>query len=210
MLSVRLFGANGVTIQYQQIMIVIVAAFVSIGLGIFLRRMRLGVAMRAVVDDPELVAMSGAKPYRMSQIGWAVGFMLAALAGVLLAPIIGQTGLTADQLTLSALNGFAAAVVGRLRNVPMTFVGAMILGLITQYCVGYLPGHINASLASYSTRSIPVVFLFVALAGDPCRPARACRPPGPSTGPQGRHLPPVRRRRHRPCRALRGAGGNGR
>ena len=117
-LSVRLFGANGVTLQYQQIMIVVVAAVVSVGLGFFLRRMRLGVAMRAVVDDPELVAMSGAKPYRMSQTGWAIGFMLAALAGVLLAPLIGQTGLTSDQLTLLALNGFAAAVVGRLRNLP--------------------------------------------------------------------------------------------
>ena len=162
-LSIRLFGANGVTIQYQQIMIVVVAAVVSVGLGLFLRRMRLGVAMRAVVDDPELVAMSGAKPYRMSQTGWAIGFMLAALAGVLLAPIVGQTGLTSDELTLLALNGFAAAVVGRLRNLPMTFVGAMILGLITQYCVGYLPGHINPGLASVLTEVIPVAFLFLVL-----------------------------------------------
>ena len=81
--------------------------------------------MRAVVDDPDLVAMSGAKPYRMSQMGWALGFMLAALAGVLIAPLVGQTGLTSTQLTLLALNGFAAAVVGRLRNLPMTFVGAL-------------------------------------------------------------------------------------
>jgi branched-chain amino acid transport system permease protein len=162
-LSVHLFGVNGVTIQYQQIMIVVVAAVVSVALGLFLRRLRLGVALRAVVDDPDLVALSGAKPYRMSQTGWSIGFMLAALAGVLLAPIIGQTGLTSDQLTLLALNGFAAAVVGRLRNVPMTFVGALILGLITQYCVGYLPGHINPGLASVLTEVIPVVFLFVVL-----------------------------------------------
>jgi len=141
----------------------VVAAVVAVGLGVFLRKVRLGVAMRAVVDDPELVAMAGAKPHRLSQSGWAIGFMLAALAGVLLAPIVGQTGLTADQLTLLALNGFAAAVVGRLRNLPMTFVGALALGLITQYCVGYLPGHINPGLASVLTEVIPVVFLFVVL-----------------------------------------------
>jgi len=162
-LSVRLFGANGVTIQYQQIMVVVMAAVVAVGLGVFLRKVRLGVAMRAVVDDPELVAMAGAKPHRLSRSGWAIGFMLAALAGVLLAPIVGQTGLTADQLTLLALNGFAAAVVGRLRNLPMTFVGALALGLITQYCVGYLPGHINPGLASVLTEVIPVAFLFVVL-----------------------------------------------
>ena len=161
--SVHLFGSNGVTLEVQQIMIVAVAAVVALGLGVFLRRVRLGVAMRAVVDDPELVAMSGAKPFRMSQMGWALGFMLAALAGVLIAPLVGQTGLTATQLTLLALNGFAAAVVGRLRSLPMTFVGALMLGLVTQYCVGYLPGHISPGLASVLTEVVPVVFLFVAL-----------------------------------------------
>jgi len=136
---------------------------VAVALGVFLRRFRLGVALRAVVDDPELVAMSGAKPYRMSQMGWALGFMLAALAGVLIAPLVGQTGLTSTQLTLLALNGFAAAVVGRLRSLPMTFVGALGLGLLTQYCVGYLPGHINPGLASVLTEVVPVAFLFVVL-----------------------------------------------
>jgi branched-chain amino acid transport system permease protein len=162
-LSVRLFGDNGVTLQYQQIMIVIVTAVVGIGLGVFLRRARLGVAMRAVVDDPDLVALAGAKPYRLSQTGWVLGFMLAALAGVLIAPLVGQTGLTSTQLTLLALNGFAAAVVGRLRSLPMTFLGALVLGLITYYAEGYLPDHINAGLASVLTEVIPVAFLFVVL-----------------------------------------------
>jgi branched-chain amino acid transport system permease protein len=162
-LSVRLFGANGVTLQYQQIMIVVVTAVVGVGLGVFLRRARLGVAMRAVVDDPELVGLAGAKPYRLSQMGWVLGFMLAALAGVLIAPLVGQTGLTSTQLTLLALNGFAAAVVGRLRSLPMTFVGALILGLLTYYAQGYLPGHINAGLAAVLVEVVPVVFLFVAL-----------------------------------------------
>ena len=162
-LSVRLFGADGVTLQYQQIMIVIVTAVVGVGLGVFLRRFRLGVAMRAVVDDPDLVAMAGAKPHRMSQMGWILGFMLAALAGVLVAPLLGQTGLTSTQLTLLALNGFAAAVIGRLRSLPMTFVGALFLGLVTYYAQGYLPGHINAGLASVLVEVIPVVVLFVVL-----------------------------------------------
>ncbi|HEX4434549.1 MAG TPA: ABC transporter permease [Acidimicrobiales bacterium] len=162
-LSVRLFGTNGVTLQYQQIMIVVVTAVVGVALGAFLRRARLGVAMRAVVDDPELVALAGARPHRMAQTGWVLGFMLAALAGCLIAPLVGQTGLTTTQLTLLALNGFAAAVVGRLRNLPMTFVGALLLGLATYYAQGYLPGHINAGLAAVLVEVVPVVFLFVAL-----------------------------------------------
>ena len=71
--------------------------------------------------------------------------------------------MTANQLTLLAFNGFAAAVVGRLRSLPMTFVGALALGLITEYALGYLPGHINAGLASVLTEVIPVAFLFLVL-----------------------------------------------
>ena len=193
-LSVRLFGANGVTIQYQQIMIVVVTAVVGVALALFLRRARLGVAMRAVVDDPELVALAGAKPYRMSQTGWVLGFMLAALAGVLIAPLVGQTGLTSTQLTLLALNGFAAAVVGRLRSLPMTFVGALILGLITYYAQGYLPEHINAGLASVLTEVIPVVFLFVVLLVIPAARLAPAGRLAVAGRPQGRHGTPVRRR----------------
>jgi branched-chain amino acid transport system permease protein len=161
--SVHFFGANGVTISDQQLLTVAVAAAVAIGLRFFFRSLRLGVAMRAVVDDPELLAMSGAKPYRISQMGWALGFMMAALAGVLLAPTLSTTGLSIQQLTLLVVNGYAAAVVGRLRNLPMTFIGALALGLVTNYAVGYLPGHISQNVVAILPSAIPVVFLFVVL-----------------------------------------------
>ncbi len=180
--SVHLFGANGVTISDQQVLTVAVAVAVAIGLRLFFRNFRLGVAMRAVVDDPELVAMSGAKPYRISQMGWALGFIMAALAGVLLAPTQ-TTGLSITQLTLLVINGYAAAVVGRLRSLPMTFLGAMALGLVTEYCIGYLPGHINQNVVSVLPTLIPVVFLFVVLLVIPAaRLAAAGRLPV--------HLPP--------------------
>ena len=161
--SVHFFGANGVTITDQQLLTVAVAAAVAVGLRFFFRSFRLGVAMRAVVDDPELVAMSGAKPFRISQMGWALGFIMAALAGVLLAPTLSTTGLSIDQLTLLVVNGYAAAVVGRLRNLPMTFVGAMALGLIGNYAIGYLPGRINQNVVAILPSVIPVLFLFIVL-----------------------------------------------
>jgi branched-chain amino acid transport system permease protein len=161
--SVHFFGSNGVTIYDQQLLTVAVAAVVAIGLRFFFRSFRLGVAMRAVVDDPELVAMSGAKPYRISQMGWALGFILAALAGVLVAPTLSSTGLSITQLTLLVVNGYAAAVVGRLRNLPMTFVGALALGLISEYAQAYLPGHVSQNLLGVLPEVVPVAFLFIVL-----------------------------------------------
>ena len=55
-----------------------------------------------------------------------IGFCLAALGGVLFA---GGQNLNAIVLTLLVLNAYGAAMVGRLTNLPMTFVGALVLGL---------------------------------------------------------------------------------
>jgi len=62
--------------------------------------------------------------------------MLAALAGILIAPTL---TLSASALTLLIVNAYAASVIGRLRSIPMTFVGAIILGLSIAYSVAYLP-----------------------------------------------------------------------
>ena len=149
----------------------------------FLRRARLGVAMRAVVDDPELVALAGCQAAPDVADGLGARLHARRARGVLIAPLVGQTGLTSTQLTLLALNGFAAAVVGRLRSLPMTFVGALILGLITYYAQGYLPGHINAGLAAVLVEVVPVVFLFVVLLVIPAArlaPAGTAGPPAAS------------------------------
>ena len=45
-----------------------------------------------------------------------------------------------SELTLLVVNAYAAAVFGRLRNLPMTFVGALVLGLADSYAIGYIRG----------------------------------------------------------------------
>ena len=88
-------------------------------------------------------------------------------------------------------------MVGRLRNLPMTFVGALMLGLITQYCVGYLPGHINPGLASVLTEVVPVLFLFVVLLVIPAARLAPAGRLAVRPAPRVVTRPPVRRR----CRA---------
>jgi branched-chain amino acid transport system permease protein len=156
-------GVFGVNVSYQEVLTILVAVVMAVGLWAFFRVFRIGVAMRAVVDDPNLVALAGAKPYRISQMGWALGFFMAGVAGVLLSATVSTTGLDISTLTLLVVNGYAAAVVGRLRSLPLTFVGALALGLTVQYANGYLPGHIPTSLEPVIQEIIPVVFLFVTL-----------------------------------------------
>jgi branched-chain amino acid transport system permease protein len=148
-----------IRISYNDLTVLGIALVVALGLRLLLYRTRLGVTMRASVDDPSLTALNGSKSETNARAAWAIGSGLAALAGILVAPTLG-TGMSASALTLLIVNAYAAAVIGRLRSIPMTFVGAVILGLAVSYSVAYLPQ--NAYVQGFEG-AVPAVVLFVAL-----------------------------------------------
>ena len=72
--------------------------------------------MRAVVDNTSLVELNGGRPSLAALQSWAIGSILAAVAGVLISPLLGGLGVLA--LTLLVVNAYAAAIFGKLRNLP--------------------------------------------------------------------------------------------
>ena len=125
----RRFEIASVPITYDGIAQVVVAVAVAFGLRFLLFSTPLGARMRAVVDDPELAQLDGVRSTVVARLSWMIGFCLAALGGVLFA---GGQNLSAIVLTLLVLNAYGAAMVGRLTNLPMTFLGALALGLIQE------------------------------------------------------------------------------
>ena len=166
------FRLLGINIQYQEVLLIGVALAVAVGLRLLLYSTRTGFALRAVVDDPGLLAMSGASPNRMSQYGWILGFVLAALAGVLLAPTQ-TTGINVPAMTLLVVNAYAAAIMGRLKSISVTFVAAIGIGLAYNYTVIYVLPHLPQSLVPDVTLALPMVFLFIALVTLPSVRIRA-------------------------------------
>jgi branched-chain amino acid transport system permease protein len=166
------FGLAGINIQYQEVLIIGVALAVAILLRLALYSTRTGYALRAVVDDPDLLAMTGVSANRMSQYGWILGFMLAALAGVLLAPTQ-TTGISIEAMTLVVVNGYAAAIVGRLKNIPVTFLAAIAIGLGENYVINYILPHVPEDLVPDITYALPMAFLFIALVTLPTARLRA-------------------------------------
>jgi branched-chain amino acid transport system permease protein len=158
---------GGLAVSANQVLVVVVALTVAVGLRLFFVRTRLGIAMRGVVDDPDLAAMSGASPVRIQQLSWALGAALAALAGILLAPLVTLDILT---LTLLVINGYAAALVGRLTSLPWTAIGAIALGLLVSYARGYLP---TGGFLEQLEPSLPMLFLFLLLVAVPAARLRA-------------------------------------
>ena len=155
----------GFNVSYHQLIVLGVAALLAVVLRLFFERTRAGITMRAAVDNPTLVAMAGSNPDNVQRSAWVLGSVLAATAGVLLAPIV---QLTVTQLTLLVINGYAAAVVGRLRSLPWTVVGAMLVGLGTSYTVGYGRSDLLLNIQLV----IPMIVLFVVLVVIPAASLR--------------------------------------
>lgn len=149
----------GTYVTADQLITIGIGVVVAIALRLLLYRTRIGLDMRAVVDDRALVLLNGGRPDRASMTAWAVGSSLAALAGILIAPYL---QLSVVPLTLLVVNAYAAAVIGRLRSLPMTIVGALIIGLLQSYAVGYLPTSTVIWL-QHVPDTIPIIVLFVAL-----------------------------------------------
>lgn len=150
----------GVRMRYHEILCLVAAAALAIGLRFVFTRTRLGVTMRAVVDDPDLLRLNGFNPDRVATASWAVGASLAALAGVLVTPVAGGS-LEANTLTLLVIDTFAAAMFGRLKSIPRTFVGALVLGLASTYLLAYAPTAWD--WAGNLKTALPMLVLFLVL-----------------------------------------------
>src|SRR3954468_20782123 len=130
------YSVFSLVITWHQTVTVIAAAAVAFGLRVLFTRTRLGVAMRAVVDNPELCEVKGISPNVVTAASWAMGASLAGLAAILIAPGL---NLEVNTLSLLVVSAYAAAVVGRLQNLPATFAGALVLGVSATLIIGYLP-----------------------------------------------------------------------
>jgi branched-chain amino acid transport system permease protein len=150
-----------VNVTWHSVFAFILAIAIAVGLRLLLYRTRAGITMRATVDDRPLVTLNGGKPDRSALLAWAIGCSLAALAGILAAP---DQGLS-PALALLIVNAYAAAVIGRLRSLPLTFLGALILGLADAYGTGYV--NLQNDYLNGFRSAIPIIILFVALIVSP-------------------------------------------
>src|SRR4051794_37132691 len=156
--TVSIFDVN---VTYHELIALGLAVVIALSLRYLFFRTRSGVAMRAGVDDPALLELNGGRPERLATMAWALGAMLAALAGILITPIQGGA-MDANALTLLVLDAIAAAMFGRLRSLPRTFLGAIVLGLSVNYVFAYFPADRWIWVSNFRV-SIPMIMLFVVL-----------------------------------------------
>jgi branched-chain amino acid transport system permease protein len=156
------FRLASVLVSWHKVVAVAATVAIALALGAMFRVTRLGVAMRAVVDSPDLLAMAGGRPVRVQQASWALASSLAGLAGILIASIL-QFNIIL--LTLLVVDGYAAAIIGRLRNLPVAIFGAIGIGLGQSYIIEFATG--NGGFLSRIYNVLPMFVLFAALIALP-------------------------------------------
>ncbi len=132
--SLELFGT--VSIPNPRLTAAIACIMVLVSLIWFLRRTWTGKALRAVSQDREAAAIAGINPDRMNMLAFAMGAMIAALAGTMLVQAFSwlpQVG------NIPAMRSFVIVVLGGLGSLPGAFIGGIIVGLVEAAGTGCIP-----------------------------------------------------------------------
>jgi branched-chain amino acid transport system permease protein len=129
---------DGVPIRYTGALIIVVSVVLAIALQRFVDHSRLGRAMRAIAQDRDTARLMGIDPHRVIVSTFALGGVLAGVAGILYGADLGFVNIDIGFQT--GIFAFTAAVLGGIGNIRGAVVGGLVIGLVKALGGQYLPG----------------------------------------------------------------------
>ncbi len=151
--SLDIFGASA---PLQRLIVIPAAAGLLGALWYFLRRIKMGQALRAVSQDAEAAALQGISRNKADIVAMAIGAGLAGVAGGFMAPVLKVDPYMGHPALITAL---LVTIVGGLGSIEGALVAAFIFGFMHTFITTYLGGTM-ATIAS-------VLLMFVILAVRP-------------------------------------------
>jgi branched-chain amino acid transport system permease protein len=144
--------AEGLSISQDRIAIIVATAILCGVLYLFFSKTRFGVAMQAASQNQLAAFYMGIPVKRLVSVTWAIGAMIAAAAGALLAPVT-QIDTTIGFLGIKALAG---AIVGGFGSIPGALLGCLLIGIIEPFADFYFP-----AIKGVSAYVVMLLVLFV-------------------------------------------------
>ncbi len=126
---------GGLVVSAEQIVVIGVTGLLCLGLFAMFRYSKLGIAMQASSQNQLAAYYMGIPVKRLNGLVWGLAASVAAIAGLLLAPI---TFVHAN-MGFIGLKAFPAAVVGGFTSLPGAIVGGLIIGIVEAFSGFYLP-----------------------------------------------------------------------
>jgi len=135
---------HAAAISNIQIAIIVTSVAMMAALIVLVYRTRMGIAMRATQQKPEVAGLMGVDINRVISFTFVVGAALGAVAGVMVGTYYGiahyQMGF------LLGLKAFSAAVLGGIGNIAGAVLGGILMGLIEALGAGYVGDFTNVCL----------------------------------------------------------------
>jgi branched-chain amino acid transport system permease protein len=153
----------GVTFPTYRLFIIALGIVMFLFVFLLMTRTRLGMIIRAGVQDPEMVEALGINVRRVFTIVFALGVAMAALGGIGAAPFIPTQPLMGDTYQMQ---GFITVVLGGMGSYIGAFIGAMTLGLARAFGVYIaLKLSLSPAIAEASTVIIMIIVLLIRPSG---------------------------------------------
>jgi branched-chain amino acid transport system permease protein len=118
---------GGLLLVPRELVILGLLIVLAFGFELLYSRTKVGRAMRATAEDREIAGLRGIDPNKMARIGFALGGVIAALAGFAVAPLVGADPTVGLGY---ALKGFVALAIGGFGNVRAGMLAALLLGAV--------------------------------------------------------------------------------
>jgi branched-chain amino acid transport system permease protein len=130
--NVRIFGAS---LSWQQILAVIVAVLLTVGIEAFRTRTLSGKLAMAIAEDPDTASVMGVNVQRYAMGAFAIGGLLAGIAGILVGPISFANPYMGDTY---GIYGFVALMVGGIERPAASMGGGFVLGILISVASAYI------------------------------------------------------------------------
>lgn len=152
------FSVAGVSIPKDQLIVALAAVALVGATTVLLNYTKLGLALRAVAQNPAIARLQGIVPAKMYITAFAISCFLAGFAGALIAPIYEIQTYMGDQALMRA---FIIVVLGGLGSIPGALIASFLLGVIDTTISLYF----NATLATLASFLVVIALLLVRPAG---------------------------------------------
>ena len=126
---------GGLVIDIEQMVVIGATALLCLGLFALFRYTKIGIAMQASSQNQLAAYYMGIPVQRLNGLVWALAAAVAAIAGILLAPIT----FVHASMGLIGLKAFPAAVVGGFGSLPGAIVGGLVIGVVEAMAGFFLP-----------------------------------------------------------------------
>ena len=135
-IKTQVYTVAGAAITNVQVVILLACVAIMAGLAVLVYRTRLGTAMRATAQNPQVAGLMGIDVNRVIASTFIIGSGLAAIAGVMVGTYYGVAQYTMGSLL--GLKAFSAAVLGGIGNIPGAMLGGVLLGVVEALGAGYI------------------------------------------------------------------------